>query len=259
MSRFTRTARRHFKAFGLGGFYRLLRARVLPGAQEFQVCVPGAGKPVALRADTSDIGTYVQIFVEREYDFETLEQPSVIIDAGANIGLASVYFANKFPNAKIIAVEPEASNYSLLERNVSPYERIVPLHCALWGENSRIKLVDPGFGKWGFQTHASEQAKAADVRDEVEAVTVDRIMRDHGIEFIDVLKMDIEGAEKEVFENAAPWIDKVGILIVELHERLKQGCSRSFYNATNDFDLEWQRGENIFLARSGKCPARPSA
>ena len=88
---------------------------------------------------------------------------------------------------------------------------------------------------------------------------VDRIMRDHGIEFIDVLKMDIEGAEKEVFENATPWIDKVGILIVELHERLKPGCSRSFYNATNDFDLEWTRGENIFLTRSGKRRAGPSA
>jgi FkbM family methyltransferase len=259
MSRFTRTAKRHFKAFGLQGLHRLLRAKVTPGAQEFQVSVPGTREPVTLRADTSDIGTYIQIFVDREYDFETREQPRVILDAGANIGLASVYFANKFPTAKIIAVEPEASNYSLLERNVFPYERIVPLQRALWGENSRIKLIDPGFGKWGFQTHASEQAKAADVRDEVEAVTVDRIMRDHGIEFIDVLKMDIEGAEKEVFENAAPWIDKVGILIVELHERLKQGCNRSFYNATNNFECEWKRGENVFLARSGKCPPPASA
>ena len=259
MSRFTRTAKRHIKAFGFQGLYRLLHAKVAAGAHEFRVVVPGGREPVALRADTSDIGTYIQIFVDREYEFEPLEQPEVILDAGANIGLASIYFANKFPSARIIAVEPEASNYSLLKRNVLPYERIVPLQCALWGENSRIKLIDPGFGKWGFQTHASEQAKATAVRDEVEAVTVDRIMHDHGIEFIDVLKMDIEGAEKEVFENATPWIDKVGILIVELHERLKQGCNRSFYNATNNFELEWKRGENIFLARSGKCAPRPSA
>jgi FkbM family methyltransferase len=259
MSRFTRTAKRHIKAFGFRGLYRLLHAKVAAGTHEFRVVVPGAREPVSLRADTSDIGTYIQIFVDREYEFQPLEQPGVILDAGANIGLASIYFANKFPSARIIAVEPESSNYSLLKKNVLPYERIAPLQCALWGENSRIKLIDPGFGKWGFQTHASEQAKPTAVRDEVEAVTVDRIMRDHGIEFIDVLKMDIEGAEKEVFENAAAWIDKVGILIVELHERLKLGCNRSFYNATNNFEHEWKRGENIFLARSGKCAPTPSA
>jgi hypothetical protein len=90
-------------------------------------------------------------------------------------------------------------------------------------------------------------------------MTVDTIMREHGIDHIDVLKVDIEGAEREVFRDPSSWIDKVDTLIVELHERLKLGCNRSFYNGTNGFDDEWVQGENVYLTRSGGCVARRSA
>jgi hypothetical protein len=82
-------------------------------------------------------------------------------------------------------------------------------------------------------------------------------MQDQEIGFIDVLKMDIEGAEKEVFQDASKWVEKVGILVVELHEHLRSGCNRSFYNATNNFEQEWRQGESVYLARKGRCPAKP--
>jgi hypothetical protein len=75
-------------------------------------------------------------------------------------------------------------------------------------------------------------------------------MKDYAIDYIDILKVDIEGAEKEIFSGSPSWINHVGVLIVELHDRLKAGCSRSFFNATNSFDHEWYQYENVVLARS---------
>ena len=57
---------------------------------------------------------------------------------------------------------------------------------------------------------------------------VDGIMEEHGIEFKDILKVDIEDAEREVVYDPSRWIGKVSTLIVELHERMKSGCNRSF-------------------------------
>jgi hypothetical protein len=80
-------------------------------------------------------------------------------------------------------------------------------------------------------------------------------MRELRIEHIDILKIDIEGAEREVLRDPSAWIGNVDTLIVELHERLKLGCNRSFYNATNGFDDEWIQGENVYVTRSGGCVA----
>ena len=92
----------------------------------------------------------------------------------------------------------------------------------------------------------------------VTAMTVDKVMLDYGLEKIDILKIDIEGAEREVFRDPTLWIDKVDALIVELHERMKPGCNRSFYKSTNDeFDHEWIQGENVYLSRRKVLTRRP--
>ena len=83
----------------------------------------------------------------------------------------------------------------------------------------------------------------------VKAMTVDKIIEDFGIDRINILKIDIEGAEKEVFADSSAWIESVDALIVELHERMKPGCNRSFYLGSNGFDHEWSQGENIYLSR----------
>ena len=70
--------------------------------------------------------------------------PPVIIDAGANVGLSAVFYANRFPNARIIAIEPEPSNYEMLKRNVVPYSNVTPVQAALWKENGPLRLFDTG-------------------------------------------------------------------------------------------------------------------
>lgn len=214
--------------------------------------------PFFLRMPSSDAATFEQIFIKQEYDFDVKRPPQTIIDAGANIGLAAIYFANKYPSARIIAVEPEDSNFEILKKNVGPYGNIVCIRGALWHENAQINLTDPGLGKWGFMTQEQDGAERAygDVVHKVQGMTVDSIMEQHGIGHVDILKIDIEGAEREVFQDSSAWIEKTDALIVELHEHIKPGCQRSFYNGSNGFDEEWRQGENVYLTRKAGCLTR---
>lgn len=216
--------------------------------------------PFFLRIPSSDVPTYEQVFINQEYDFQVETQPKVIIDAGANIGLASIYFANKYPSARIIAIEPELSNFTLLKKNVASYPQVTPVQAALWHRNEEIELVDPGLGKWGFmtETKGSSEILAASVCHVVAAMTVDKIMHDYELGKIDILKIDIEGAEREVFSDTSTWINDVSSVIIELHERMKTGCNRSFYCGSNGFDKEWHQGENVYLSR-GNYLTRPVA
>ncbi len=209
--------------------------------------------PFYIRVPSSDIFTYQQIFIDEEYKFNIKQEPKVIIDAGANIGLASIYFANRYKNSKIIAIEPEESNFHLLKKNIAPYHNIVPLQAALWHKDEMINVIDIGLGKWGFITGTEEeylkQMPSSKICHTVLGITVDTIIKDYNLSSIDILKIDIEGAEKEVFSSTSTWIDKVNILIVELHERIKPGCNRIFYKNTDGFDNEWIQGENIYLSK----------
>jgi len=211
-----------------------------------------------LRAPSSDVSTYKQVFRNKEYDFIAENEPKVIIDAGANIGLASIYFANKYPNAKIIAIEPEESNFSILKRNTALYSNIISIQSALWDKNEEINLIDPGLGKWGFMTESKnfKTNPSGIICHTVNGMTIKKIMEKFNIEKINILKIDIEGAEKEVFHDTSSWIENVESIIIELHERMKPGCNRSFYCGTNGFDNEWLQGENIYLSR-GNCLRKP--
>ncbi len=220
-----------------------------------EISGPDTKFPFLIRVPSSDASICEQIFIRREYDFNVKRTPKTIFDAGANIGLASIYFSNKFPYSRIVAIEPEGSNFEILKRNVAPYENIIPVRGALWHENTIINLVDTGLGKWGFMTQALDVGKEGygEVLHETLGMTVDRIMKEQGVEHIDILKIDIEGAELEVFRDPSSWIGKVDTLIVELHERMKSGCNRSFYSGTNGFHDEWLQGENVYLTRNEGC------
>jgi len=203
--------------------------------------------PVELRLRTTDISVFEEVLVNAEYQFAFSSNARVIVDAGANIGLTSVFFANRYPGARIFAVEPESSNFALLADNVSPYENVVPIQAALWGETTWLNLANPGTGNWGFQTESHNHSAPAEGL--VRGWTLDELMRKYNIDYIDVLKIDIEGAEKEVFETAERWIDRVGTIVIELHDRFKPGCSRVVYCATKDFPYELRRGETVVLSR----------
>ena len=217
------------------------------------VRIAGIAHPFYLRIPSSDLPTYRQVFLQHEYDFDCGKPPAVIVDAGANVGMASVYFANKYPNARIIALEPELSNFEMLKKNVAPYPNVVPVNAALWNVDSHIEVMDMGIGNWGFMTREAGQAGGvkAPSLNKVDAFSVPTLMARQGIEHIDIFKIDIEGAEKEVFGDTSAWIGRVGSIIIELHDSMKKGCVRAFYNGTNGFDDEWHQGENVYVTRAG--------
>jgi FkbM family methyltransferase len=241
----------HIATVGIAGLLRVIVNQLTRSHSLLRVKRADCKFPFGLRLPSSDIPTCKQVFVDREYDFELQKAPNTIVDAGANIGLASIYFANQYPAAKIIALEPEESNFALLSENVAAYPNITPVHAALWHRNEEINLVDPGLGHWGFMTEQknSTERSLGNVAHPVRAMTVDQVIEEFQLERIDILKIDIEGAEREVFSDTSAWISKVDTLIVELHEHMKAGCNRNFYNGSNGFHREWQQGENVYLSR----------
>ena len=252
-----KAAKYYFNTVGLRGLSCAIRAKASNSTLLLSIRRQDVKYPFFLRIPSSDVHTYQQIFLDREYEFVVEAQPKVIVDAGANIGLASIYFANRYPRARIVAIEPEETNFKLLKKNVAPYKTVIPGQYALWNHNGEINLIDPGRGKWGFMTdeNTSSATSLYNHRHTVKAITVDRIIEEYELEKIDIFKIDIEGAEKEVFIDTSPWIEKVDAMIVELHERMKPGCKRSFYKGSIGFDNKWQQGENVYLSR-GRCLTR---
>lgn len=233
------------------GFVGRMRGKPVLRAQR----IAGEMEPVHLRMPSSDVPVFDQVFRLEEYRVRARRQPQVIVDAGANIGLAARYLARLFPWALILAVEPEASNFELLRRNTQKHANIRAVGAALWDENTLLHLVDPGHGHWGFQTvRRGTGAEAYRVlTQDVRGLTVDTLMKEEGITHIDILKMDIEGAEREVLGNSAGWMGSVDALVVELHDRLRPGCAEAYREATREFAHHWRRGEHEFCGREGGC------
>jgi FkbM family methyltransferase len=240
--------RSYHQLLGWRGVLLVARARISRKPIQITIESPHLAHPVYLRMRTTDVSLYDEIINHAEYGFEVRREPRVIVDAGANIGLTSVFFADRYKQAKVLAVEPEPSNFVMLQKNTAAYPNIVPIQAALWDKDTTVDLNDPGTGKWGFQAgERSEQPSGTSVR----AMTVETLMREACVDYIDILKIDIEGSEKEVFASPASWIDRVGVLIVELHDRFKSGCSRNVYRAVSAFPVEWTRGETTFFLREG--------
>jgi FkbM family methyltransferase len=160
-----------------------------------------------------------------------------------------VFYANRYPEAKIISVEPERSNFEMLKKNTALYPNIVAVQAALWKESAQLTIFDPGLDHEGFRTSGGQECAASETRGLVSGVTVNKLMDDFSLGQIDLLKIDIEGSEKEVFECSSSWIDRVGMIAIELHDRFKAGCGQSVHLAARAFEFEWSVGETTFLVR----------
>jgi FkbM family methyltransferase len=238
----------YYRLLGAKGLLLGAKARFLRTHIQIAVTIPNIKHPVRLRLRSTDIELCQEILVKAQYESKLPQSPQLIVDAGANIGLSAIFFANRYPEAKIIAVEPDSSNYEMLRKNIALYSNIVAVRAALWNENKDVDLIDPGVGQTAYQTHDRSAVPSLPVQ-VVPGITLDKLMSDFDIRFIDLLKIDIEGSEKEVFERSSSWISSVGIIAIEIHDWIRTGCGEAVRRATRDFDREWQQGEITFLAR----------
>lgn len=236
--------RHYYLALGVKGVVLFYLSKLTGWKFIISVKVAGLAHPVRLRIGTTDISTYMQVLVERQYEFDIPIIPRFAIDAGANIGLASIYLSNRYPSLQIVAIEPEESNYLLLCMNIAPYPNIKAIRGALWFQEASMNLVDSGFGNHGFQV-SSEKTSISNHTESVPGITVDWVLRESRENIVDLLKIDIEGAEKRVMENSENWISKVRVIMIELHDHISSGCSEVFYNVTQGFSEGQYRGETL--------------
>lgn len=239
-----------YRSFGWAGVRATVRWRFSGQEQLVSLPVPGSLHECLVRFGGSDPTVYVEVLLKREYFVPFASPPAVVVDAGANTGLSALFFATMYPSARIFAIEPESTNYELLLRNTRALPSITPIRAALVGKPGQVDVVDPGDGPWGFQARNVAEPSESRVVEQVDGLTVDQLLQKYGIEHIDLLKMDIEGAELEVMADSRTWLSKVDTIVAELHDRFRRGCSLSFYSATNSFPFEWHRGENVFVSRS---------
>lgn len=248
MNRILSKLRHYHSALGWRGVLAFCGAKLRRQQSVYASRIPNIRFPVYVRLATTDVSVLKQVLLEKHYNFPLKFSPRTIIDAGANIGLSAVYFANRFPEAQIFAIEPEASNFQLLIRNTEAYPNIKPMQGALWHSEGTISLFDPGLGNHGFQISDSGPANGPASKS-VKATTVEAILRDQKWLTVDLLKLDIEGSEKEVFDSSGKWIARVQAIMVELHEEMKPGCNASFRRVSSQFQDGGRCGESLMVFR----------
>jgi FkbM family methyltransferase len=230
-------------------------------AREVSVAIPGSPNRVVLRTGNTDAAVFDSIYHRQAYGWDLRMTPRTIIDAGAYTGLSTAFFALRYPNAQIVAIEPDEHNYRLLKKNTAGFANVHTMRAALWGVSGSATLADPGDGAWGFRVDVIQGSPGGGRQStlgSVPAVTVTDVMREYTIDRIDLLKLDVEGSEKEIFSNSSEWIGRVDAICLELHDRFKAGCSRSFFNAVKEFPIEVWRGEDVLVARDQSRLTQPT-
>tara|TARA_Y100000589_G_scaffold328039_1_gene371214 strand:+ start:35738 stop:36484 length:747 start_codon:yes stop_codon:yes gene_type:complete len=204
-------------------------------------------KKLIIRPNTTDLKVFKSIFVFNELKLPVKLNPKLIIDGGAYIGYSALYYHLKYPSSTIICIEPEASNFNILKKHISNHSNIMAINAGLWHKNTYLKIKDNGIGEWGF----SVEEVSKSVEFDIEAITIDKILEKSGKDNIDILKLDIEGAEKQLFSsNYELWLKKTNVIVIELHDRFIEGCSEALYSAIKkDEWLEFKEGEKVILIR----------
>jgi FkbM family methyltransferase len=206
---------------------------------------------IEVRPGTSDITVFEAIFDRGEYLLHDLKlDASCIVDLGAYTGISSVFFAIEYPNARVIALEPATTNFYYLRRNISQLNNIRALQAAIWSEDAEVFVSnsEQQCPHWAFRTSLSADGSL----EKVPTLSMVGLLRLFGLTEIDLLKIDIEGAEEEIFSKGAEiWLPRVKCLVIETHDRFREGVD-SLVTAKmeiNHAELT-QRGENrVFVRR----------
>jgi FkbM family methyltransferase len=221
------------------------------GPARFAVRGRGLAHEVLMRPRSTDVPMYHSIFTTPQYDVPLLQEPATIFDCGGNVGYAAVWFALRYPRARIFSVEPDKHNYSLLVRNTSPYTNIVPVHSALWNADTSLDVVDIGQGDCSFETREATHDSAHAVVGRTLAFSIATLMKLLNVEQVDFMKVDIEGAEQQLFAGDLGWLKSVGVIAIEFHDERCLGLRERFDGiAPQFFSHKAQFGENVFYARA---------
>lgn len=243
--RYLRPAKPHTDPWRNLQFSREGNTLVLPGEHRF-----------LFRPSREDREVCRQVFFYRDYaldrlarrgdlmdHYSSIERP-LIVDAGANIGAATVWFSLTFPKARVVAIEPDTENFRLLAQNTAQFP-LVSLHQgAIASAPGQLFLNDPGGGAWAYRTTAGPGPGSYAVK----AMTIEEVASSSDATPF-ILKIDIEGAEQELFSRHAEILDQFPLIVIELHDWMlpRSASSQNFlrWHAARDRDFVFS-GENVF-------------
>ena len=204
--------------------------------------------PLLCRPATSDLDVFSQIFMNREYRcLDDITDVDLIIDCGANVGFSAAYFLSRFPGAHIIAVEPDPGNFRMLQKNLEPYgDRACCICSAVWSRPVELAIKSGGDRReWARQVEQVGEGEEATIT----AKDIGTILQDSGFDRIGILKVDIEGAEADVFSyNYEHWISRVDNIVIELHNKncisiFREAIAKEKFNVTECDELTVCRRE----------------
>ncbi len=180
-----------------------------------ELSLNGSNRGLSMRK--SDIFTLAEILRERQYRLTTaVADRPLIVDGGAHIGIASLFFASTYPGARLHCFEPEASNFRLLTQNL----RTLPgarLHAAALGGETAVR---PLHVSEIAAMHSLKANGAAHHSVDVSVVNLMDYMNRQGIQTVDVLKLDVEGSELDVVQGMDGRLRDVAVIVGEFHESL---------------------------------------
>ncbi len=188
----------------------------------FSLSAPGWNTTVLVRGKTSDLILFFILFIKREIP----PMPSgvgFIVDAGANVGFMTKIYACAYPDARIIAVEPDPANFQALLSNCSSLKNVQCLHAAVWTSDAK-RMSMTGSDSWSLQVCEADSGSG------IPSVTMASLLKMKNGPGETLVKMDIEGAERPVFEDSSEWVQSVKHIHVEIHD-----CWRSIFNALTSF------------------------
>jgi len=200
------------------------------------VNIPGAGTVYVRPKESSDIWSFRQVFDAKDYDLSDYRQSPriraayeriltsgripIIIDAGANVGAASIWFSKQFPEARIVAIEPDRDNAELCHLNTRGLQNIKVIEAAVGSEPGAVSLSNPAKKAWAFR--ATRKADG-----EIGVCTISQIILGEQSASLFLVKIDIEGFEDDLFANNVDWLDETEVVIIEPHDYIFAGEGRS--------------------------------
>jgi FkbM family methyltransferase len=192
---------------------------------------------------------FSQVFVDREYRcLDDVSSVGLIVDCGANVGYSAAYLLTRFPDAHLVAIEPDPSNFAVLRKNMEPYgHRCTLVEAGVWSTQTDLVVVEQPVGagrEWAIKVREAFPNEAATVS----AVDIGSVLQGSGFSSISILKIDIEGSEAEVFaSNTHSWLGCVDNIVIELHGT---ACEKAFFDATEHSGFEISTCDELTVAKT---------
>jgi len=191
------------------------------------------GSLTATISDLSELKIIREIFYGAEYVVPQDLDPEVIVDLGSNAGFSVLFFKALFPRARVVAVEPHPGTFERLRRNTAHLEGVDLINAAVTDHDGETTLYF-GSESWGASLAAAADRQGATV---VPAVTLAHLAEQLDLPKIDVLKLDIEGAEHQVLTSSAPVLARTQWLVFEYHQELNRDPLWTLLDRLEDFRL----------------------